>query len=407
MTTRDPVDTTGDERHMRRALQLAERGRATSRPNPAVGCVIVADGEVVGEGWHRRAGSVHAEIAALEAAGSAAGDATAYVTLEPCGHHGRTPPCVDALIEADVARIVYGAADPVHGGAGRLRAAGIVVESGVCERAVRVQNEVFFRVAESGRPHVTVKLAQTVDGRAAAGDGSSRWITSRQARAAGHELRASADAVLVGSGTVLSDDPRLDVRHVPAPLGQPRPVVVDARGRIPPASAIVRAGSIVMTTSGSSSAWRQRIEKVGSEVVIVGPGAPTASATEPGSDITSDSTSGPATRTGSTGVDLHASLLRLLERDVHAVLVEGGPTVAAGLLRRDLVDRLVVFVAPALLGTGGIASVGALDVATVGDRRRFQFDEISRVGPDIKLVARPRGDRKDGGSGAAGRSHPG
>ncbi|MDQ4130012.1 MAG: bifunctional diaminohydroxyphosphoribosylaminopyrimidine deaminase/5-amino-6-(5-phosphoribosylamino)uracil reductase RibD, partial [Actinomycetota bacterium] len=225
-----------DEVHMRRALELAERGRVTVRPNPMVGCVLVRDSTVVGEGWHERAGGPHAEIVALRAARGRAHGATAYVTLEPCAHPGRTGPCADALIAAGVERVVYGLDEPsrrAQGGAQRLRAAGVRVRGGVLASEACQQNEVFVHFHRTGRPFLTLKLAQTLDGRVAARDGSSRWITSPEARTAVHALRARMDAVLVGSGTVLADDPELTVRAGSPPPVQPRPVVFDARGRTP------------------------------------------------------------------------------------------------------------------------------------------------------------------------------
>ncbi|MCA1711870.1 MAG: bifunctional diaminohydroxyphosphoribosylaminopyrimidine deaminase/5-amino-6-(5-phosphoribosylamino)uracil reductase RibD [Actinobacteria bacterium] len=352
------------------ALALAARGRHTVRPNPMVGCVISAQRRVVGEGFHERPGRPHAEVVALRAAGAAARGADVHVTLEPCAHVGRTPPCTDALIAAGVARVVY-AMDEVHraatGGADVLRAHGIEVVGGVRAAEARALNEVFVHVQEVGRPFVTVKIAQTLDGRVAARDGSSRWITSAAARRQVHELRALSDGVAVGAGTVVADDPDLSVRHVDALGGQPRPVVLDASGRTPLTARVVRPGAIVLTTAASPAAWREGLSAAGVEVVAV--------------DGVGD---GDEPR-----VDLRVACVALLERDVQALLVEAGPTLTATLVREQLVDRLVVHIAPALMGGDGAPSVAALGVASVTDLRRWHIERVGQLGDDLEVVARP------------------
>jgi diaminohydroxyphosphoribosylaminopyrimidine deaminase / 5-amino-6-(5-phosphoribosylamino)uracil reductase len=284
-----------DAGFLERALELAERGRGTTRPNPVVGAVLVQDGEVVGQGWHERPGGPHAEVAALEAAGERARGATLYVTLEPCAHHGRTPPCADALVAAGVARVVVAAGDPdprTNGqGLGRLRHAGVEVElaDGEVEWRARVQNEGFRRWAAEGRPFVVYKAAVTLDGRVSVP--GSRWVTGDESRRRVHELRASVDAVAVGMGTVRADEPRLDARGVDA-LRQPRRLAF-GRGPLP---------------EGSPLELR----------------------------------SGP----------LEDELRTLAEDDVQSLLLEGGPTLATSFVRAGLVDKLLLFVAPRISGSG-------------------------------------------------------
>lgn len=326
---------------MGRALALAERGRHTVSPNPLVGCVLVRDGEVVGEGWHYRAGGDHAEVAALRAAGDRAAGATAYVTLEPCAHTGRTGPCADALLAAGVTRVVAALADPdplARGGSEALRAAGVDVEFGLCEAAARRQNEVFLHGLGAGRPFVVLKAAVSIDGRIAASDGTSRWLTGAAARRRAHLLRAEADAVLVGSGTVLTDDPALTVR-LPRYRGpQPLRVVLDRRGRVPH-GARVRDGA-----------------------------APTLVCDLP---------------------DLKAVLAELWESGARSVLVEGGAQVAAAFARDGLVDKLVVHVAPLLLGDSGRPLLAGTGPATLADAHRWRLQAVERLGGDALLTLYP------------------
>lgn len=362
------TDDAEDAAYMARALDLAARGAATVHPNPMVGCVIVRDGEVVGEGWHEAPGGPHAEIAALRQAGSHARGATAYVTLEPCAHHGRTGPCAPALVEAGIERVVHAVDDPnpaAIGGAQVLRDAGVEVTSGVGADQAEEQNAAFLHRHRTGRPLVTLKTAQTLDGRVAARDGTSRWITSEAARTEAHRLRAASDAVLVGSGTVLADDPRLDVRHVDPHRGQPRPVVLDRRGRTPADAQVARPGAIVIT-GRDADVLRERLTPHDVEVVEVTPG-------EDG------------------GVALTRVLEALAARDVHALLVEGGPTVAAAFARQGLVDRYVLHLAPSLLGGDGRPSLAPPGAPTVDDRWRLEITSVRRLGPDLEVVARPAG----------------
>jgi diaminohydroxyphosphoribosylaminopyrimidine deaminase / 5-amino-6-(5-phosphoribosylamino)uracil reductase len=324
-----------DARWMARALELAARGRGLTSPNPMVGAVIVAHGQAVGEGFHAGAGGPHAEIVALAAAGARARGATLYVTLEPCNHQGRTPPCVPALIAAGVARVVAAARDPnprvQGGGAAALRAAGIAVVLGEGEEAARDLNRAFFTAMTRLRPHVTLKAAMTLDGKIAAHDGTSRWITGEEARTEAHRLRSEADAVVVGIGTALADDPALDVR-----LGTPWPrepwrVVVDSRARLPVTARLIGAGkpgrALVAVTDAAPAERVALLEARGVTVV--------------------------ACKSAGGRVDLADLAGRLLAFDVIALLLEGGGELAAGFLAADLVDRVALFVAPRLLGGAG------------------------------------------------------
>jgi diaminohydroxyphosphoribosylaminopyrimidine deaminase/5-amino-6-(5-phosphoribosylamino)uracil reductase len=329
--------TPADEALLRRTLELAERGRRTSSPNPVVGCVLVRDGSVLAEGWHERRGEEHAEAMALRLAGDARG-ATAYVSLEPCSHHGRTPPCADALIAAGVVRVVIAEVDPsakVDGkGIERLRAAGVEIEmaGGELAAAARRQNAAFRTFSLLGRPHVTYKAAASLDGRTATAAGESQWISSPESRRLVHEWRAAADAVAVGSGTALRDRPQLTARDVDPPAQrQPLRVVFDRSGRI------------------DAAAWDG----------VVARGDPAA------------------------------ELAALAGRDVTSVLVEGGATLAAGLLAAGLIDRIALFVAPLVLGDGPGLFAGWA-AKTLDEAPAAVHLEARPVGPDILLVAELR-----------------
>ncbi len=320
MTTA-PADATAptgetDARWMRRALAVAESARGTTRPNPFVGAVLVADDVEVAHGATGPAGTAHAEVRALDAAGDAASGATLYVTLEPCAHVGRTPPCTQAVLHAGIARVVIGLADPnplAAGGTEDLRAAGVEVETGVLADRVAAQQEVFVTTTRTGRPHLTLKIAQTVDGTTRPDHPGRGWITGPDARRRVHGLRADADAILVGSGTALADDPALTVRDVAPGPRPPRPVVVDRRGRLPMDRQVVRTGTIVVTAATSETSWRDGLAQQGVTVVVAD--------------------------------DLRDGLSALLDHDVTAVLAEPGTTLGGALVADDLVDRLLLHVA--------------------------------------------------------------
>ncbi|WP_221585898.1 bifunctional diaminohydroxyphosphoribosylaminopyrimidine deaminase/5-amino-6-(5-phosphoribosylamino)uracil reductase RibD [Microbacterium sp. G2-8] len=328
---------------MRRALELAARGRQTR--NPQVGAVILSPGgDVIAEGWHHGAGTAHAEVDALShlAHGDARG-ATAIVTLEPCSHTGRTGPCTEALIAAGVARVVYALDDPGEhegGGAARLRAAGIEVEGGALEDEARAFLDPWLTARRLGRPHVTVKWAQSLDGRAAAADGSSQWITGPVARADVHRRRAEADAIVAGTGTVLADDPALTARDGEQLLPhQPVPVIIGSREV--PADARIRRH----------------------------PHAPIVHRTH----------------------DLAAVLDDLADRGLHRVFVEGGPTLASAFLAAGLADRVLAYIAPTLIG-GPRAALTDLGVETIAGQRRLAIDAVERLGDDLLVIALPEGE---------------
>jgi diaminohydroxyphosphoribosylaminopyrimidine deaminase/5-amino-6-(5-phosphoribosylamino)uracil reductase len=349
---------------MQRALELAERGRFTVSPNPMVGCVIVTDGQVVGEGWHEAPGRPHAEVAALTAAGAAARGATAYTTLEPCTHTGRTPPCVDALVRAGVSRVVIACADPnpvASGGAEALRHAGFAVEVGLLREEAERLNEVFFHGVRTHRPFVWLKSAVSLDGRVAAADGSSQWLTGAAARRRGHELRGRVDAVLVGSGTVLADDPQLTVRLDGWRARQPSRVVLDGRGRSPAAARV--------------------FDGQARSVVLVAPGVRPDALLRAGVDVVE-------VPTGADGhLDPPAVLSALWARGVRSVLVEGGPTVVSAFLTSGCYERVVVHVAPLLLGEHGRPAVFG-GPPTLAVAPRLVLEDVERVDGDAILQLR-------------------
>jgi diaminohydroxyphosphoribosylaminopyrimidine deaminase / 5-amino-6-(5-phosphoribosylamino)uracil reductase len=359
-----------DEGWMARAVALAEGGRGATSPNPMVGAVLVRDGRVVGEGFHQAAGRAHAEVEALAAAGAAAAGATCYVSLEPCAHQGRTPPCADALVAAGVARVVAAMTDPdprVDGaGLARLRAAGVRVEVGVGAEPAAEQNAAYLTHRRLGRPRVTLKAAASLDGKVAAPDGTSQWITGPAARADGHRLRAEADAVAVGAGTALADDPRLTVR-LPGHAGrQPLRVLVDAAGRVGADGHLFdgEAETLVATTTAAPAAAVDAWKAAGAEVMVCA--------------------SAPA------GVDLADLALALGARGVLELLVEGGPRLQASLWAAGLADRLVWYLAP--LAIGGDAAPGLLGGAgatTLAEARRLRLASVDRLGDDLRVIAYP------------------
>jgi diaminohydroxyphosphoribosylaminopyrimidine deaminase/5-amino-6-(5-phosphoribosylamino)uracil reductase len=366
------TDPGTDEAWMGRAVALAEGGRGATSPNPMVGAVLVRDGRVVGEGFHQAAGRAHAEAAALAAAGAAAAGATCYVTLEPCAHHGRTPPCADALVAAGVARVVAAMVDPdprVDGaGLARLRAAGVEVVTGTGAEAAAEQNAAYLTHRRLGRPRVTLKAAASLDGKVAAPDGTSRWITGPAARADGHRLRAEADAVLAGAGTALADDPRLTVRMGGHAGRQPLRVLADATGRVAPGGHLFdgEAPTLVATTPTAPAAAVDAWKLAGAEVLIC------KEAPDGG------------------GVDVEDLLRALAARGVLELLVEGGPTLQASLWAAGLADRLVWYLAPlAIGGAGAPGLLGGAGVATLADARHLRLASVDRLGDDLRVVAYP------------------
>lgn len=359
-----------DEAHLRAALALAARGLGNTWPNPAVGCVIVRDGAVVGRGWTAPGGRPHAETEALKRAGAAARGATAYVTLEPCCHWGRTPPCADALVAAGVARVVVAMRDPdprVDGaGLARLRAAGIAVSVGLLEAEARALNAGFLKRLTRNLPLVTLKLATTLDGRIATRTGESQWITGAEARRMAHALRGRHDAVLVGSGTALADDPDLSCR-IPGYAAVPTVrVVADARLRLPPTARMLREGQgpvWVATRPGHPDAVLEPLRAAGAEIVEV-PEAEGAHGVP-------------------LGLDPAALLRALAARGLTRVLAEGGAALGAGLLRAGLVDRLAWFHAPGIIGADGRAALDALPLEVLSAMPRYRRTALALPGADL------------------------
>jgi diaminohydroxyphosphoribosylaminopyrimidine deaminase/5-amino-6-(5-phosphoribosylamino)uracil reductase len=355
--------STADHAHMARALQLAARGLFTTSPNPRVGCVIVQNGRVVGEGWHKRAGTPHAEIQALRAAGEATRGATVYVTLEPCSHHGRTPPCAEALIEAGVGRVVAAMTDPnplvAGGGIAMLTLAGIRAEVGLLESDARALNPGFISRMTRQRPWVRLKTASTLDGKTALANGASQWITGEAARADVQKLRARACAILTGSGTVLADNPRMNVRDFD--IGrQPMRVVVDSALRTPRDAAILPA---LVACHHAAPAARAALEQAGAEVVEL-----------PGAD---------------GRVDLLALLMLLAQRGVNELHVEAGAALNGALLAAGLVDEWVAYLAPMAVGDSARGLFAHPPLATLADAARFRLADVRQLGDDLRLTLLP------------------
>jgi diaminohydroxyphosphoribosylaminopyrimidine deaminase/5-amino-6-(5-phosphoribosylamino)uracil reductase len=349
-----------DETHLARALELAARGLYTTDPNPRVGCVVAREDRVLGEGWHVRAGEAHAEVLALCAAGAQARGATAYVTLEPCNHTGRTPPCADALIAAGVARVVCCSRDPNHrvagGGVERLQAAGIPVSVGTLEAAARALNVGFFSRMERRRPFIRLKLAMSLDARTAPASGARAWITSEAARADVQSLRARSSAILTGAGTVRSDDPRLDVRLAYGSwIRQPLRVLLDPMLSCPATAKLFDGGGAL---------------------VFAAPDAP---------ERDQDRAQVERVARAAGGLDLNAVIARLTELEVNELLVECGARLAGSFVLSHLVDELVLYVAPALLGAD---AAPLLHVSGLGppSLSAFEFKDVQRVGPDLRLI---------------------
>jgi diaminohydroxyphosphoribosylaminopyrimidine deaminase/5-amino-6-(5-phosphoribosylamino)uracil reductase len=356
MTTTDQ-----DEAHMERALELAARGLYTTDPNPRVGCVVVRDGVVVGEGWQVRAGEPHAEVLALRAAGPQARGATLYVTLEPCSHTGRTPPCADALIAAGVARVVCASVDPnprvAGGGIERLRAAGIGVSVGACAARARELNVGFFSRHERGRPWVRLKLAMSLDARTAPAGGGQVWISSEAARADVQTLRARSSAVLTGAGTVRTDDPKLDVRLAYGPwIRQPLRIVLDPMLTCPSGAKVFHGGG----------AWVFALEDAPAR----------ADAGHPVERVPR----------AAGGLDLNAVIGRLTGLEVNELLLECGPRLAGAFIRSRLVDELVLYVAPKLLGADAAPLLHVSGLGGADSLPEFEFRDVQRIGPDLRIT---------------------
>ena len=359
-----------DHAYMARALQLAERGLYTTTPNPRVGCVIVKDNKIIGEGWHQKAGSPHAEINALMQAGMAAQGATVYVTLEPCSHHGRTPPCADALIGTGVARVVAAMQDPnpnVSGsGLARIKAAGVTVECGLMETQARTLNEGFIKRMVLGLPLLRVKTASSLDGKTALSTGESKWITGEAARADVHRLRARSCAILTGIGTVLADNPQMNVRGVDSAastsLRQPIKVIVDSTLQTPPESKILQGTKTIIACVAPDTKKVAALETSGAEILCL-----------PGVD---------------GKVDLHALLSRLAQKGMNEVMTEAGPRLNGALLAAGLVDEWVQYLAPCLLGNTARPLFELAEPASMTQRLNWQLADQRQIGSDLRLIWR-------------------
>ena len=350
--------TTLDARFMRRALALAERGAGNVAPNPMVGAVVTVDGRIVGEGWHAQYGQEHAEVVALRNAGELARGATLYVTLEPCNHTGKTPPCVTAIIAAGIRRVVYAIDDPspiAEGGATTLRAAGIVVDSGEMAEAATELNQPFLFAAKGAkRPWVTLKLALSLDGAVVDASRERGWLTGPRARKAVHFMRARADAIGVGIGTALADDPMLSVRDAPTPRIAPARVVFDRAARLPLDSQLVKSASttrLIVITAGRSVSRETALTAAGADVI----------------------------RTQ----DIDAGLEALRDRGIRHLLVEGGAVVASALMAAGLVDRLIIFRAPVILGHDAINAFSGVAPQRAHSARRLRVISRKSFGPDL------------------------
>ncbi|MBI2311949.1 MAG: bifunctional diaminohydroxyphosphoribosylaminopyrimidine deaminase/5-amino-6-(5-phosphoribosylamino)uracil reductase RibD [Betaproteobacteria bacterium] len=357
--------TADDHAFMAEALQLAERGLNTTTPNPRVGCLVVRDGQVIGRGFHERAGLPHAEVLALGEAGALARGATLYLNLEPCSHHGRTPPCADAVIDAGVARVVAAMQDPNPAVAGtgfrQLRDAGVAVDCGLMEADARDLNIGFVSRMTRGRPWVRMKVAASLDGRTALSNGRSQWITGEAARTDAHRLRARSCAVLTGFGTVRDDDPQLTVRRV-ATSRQPLRVVVDSRLETPAGARVLAGGGALVFAAVNDGARIRAIESTGANVILL----PDAAGK----------------------VDLGAMMAELGRREINEVLVEAGFRLNGSLLEAGVVDELVIYLAPHLLGDQARGMFHLPELTDLSDRRELSIREVRSIGPDLRIVAR-------------------
>ena len=357
--------TAADHEFMGQALQLAGHGLYTTTPNPRVGCVVVAGGMVIGTGWHEKAGLPHAEALALEAAGARARGATLYVNLEPCSHHGRTPPCVDAVIAAGVKRVVAAIQDPnpkvAGAGFSKLREAGITVEHGLKEDEARELNIGFFARMTRGRPWVRVKIAASLDGRTALANGRSRWITGEAARADGHRWRARACAVLTGFGTVRDDDPQLNVRGVDTPR-QPLKIVVDSKFETSPSARLLEDGRTLVAGAVNDAKRIASLKAAGAEVAII--------------------------PNDSGKVELYKLMEELARRELNEIHVEAGTRLNGSLLQAGVVDELLVYLAPRIIGDSGRGMFSLPELTELSQTTALSIREVERIGEDLRILAR-------------------
>jgi diaminohydroxyphosphoribosylaminopyrimidine deaminase / 5-amino-6-(5-phosphoribosylamino)uracil reductase len=354
-----------DRELMQQALALAGRGLYTTTPNPRVGCVVVKDGAIVGTGWHEKAGLPHAEVLALKAAGERARGGTLYVNLEPCSHHGRTPPCVDAIVPAGIRRVVAAMQDPnpkvAGAGFAKLRAAGIEVESGLMEEEARELNIGFIARMTRGRPWVRMKIAASLDGRTALANGQSQWITGEAARADGHRWRARACAILTGHGTVRDDDPQLNVRGIDTPR-QPLKIVVDSRFETPLSARLLRDGKTLIAGAVNAEVRIAALRKAGADTVVI-----------------------PNDR---GKVELFKLMEELARRELNEIHVEGGSRLNGSLLQAGVVDELLVYLAPGVIGDSGRGMFDLPELTELPQTRALEIREVERIGEDLRILAR-------------------
>jgi diaminohydroxyphosphoribosylaminopyrimidine deaminase/5-amino-6-(5-phosphoribosylamino)uracil reductase len=357
--------TAADREFMRQALELAERGLYSTTPNPRVGCVIVMDGAIVASGWHEKAGLPHAEALALKAAGERASGATLYLNLEPCSHHGRTPPCADAIVASGIKRVVAAMQDPnpkvAGAGFAKLRAAGIEVEHGLMEDEARELNIGFVARMTRGRPWVRMKIAASLDGRTALANGKSQWITGEAARADGHRWRARACAILTGHGTVRDDDPQLNVRGVDTPR-QPLKIVVDSRFETSPTARLLKDGKTLVAGAVNEARSIAALKHAGADTVII-----------------------PNDR---GKVELFKLMEELARRELNEIHVEGGTRLNGSLLQAGVVDELLLYLAPRIIGDSGRGMFDLPELSNLSQAKGLKIRELERVGEDIRIVAR-------------------
>lgn len=357
-----------DKRFMTRAIELAKQGQYSAKPNPCVGCVIVQNKQIVGEGWHEKAGEAHAEVHALKQAGELAENATAYVTLEPCSHHGRTPPCANALIEAGVVNVVVAMQDPnplVSGeGVSTLREAGIDVYVGLFEEQAVALNKTFIHKMTTGKPYVMSKVAMSLDGKTAMASGESQWITGATAREDVHRLRAQSDVVLTGVGTILADNPKLTARDGLGgfPVRQPRIVVLDSQLKTPPDAVVLTndVNTTILTCSDNEQA-KQALIEAGCHVEVVAADA-------------------------NGQVDLQAVQAWLNEPSINSVMIEAGALLNGACLQAGIVDELIVYMAPSALGDDARGAFSMPTVTQLSDQVQLTYSQMETLGDDIKLT---------------------
>lgn len=368
--------TADDNRFMSRALELAEKGRYSTKPNPCVGCVLVQGEQIVAEGWHQKAGEPHAEVVALKQAGSLAQGATAYVTLEPCSHHGRTPPCAEALIKAGVVKVVVAMKDPNPLVSGRgiavLREAGIDVSVGLLQEQAVQLNRAYCLKMKSSKPHIISKVAMSLDGKTAMASGESQWITDVPARQDVHRLRAEVDAVLTGVGTILADDPQLSARDGVADLmvTQPRIIVIDSKLKTPLEAAILANETNVTILTCSADDYKAKaLRKAGCRVEVL-----------------------PSNKRGR--VDLRAVDKWLTVQSINSVLIEAGAVLNGACLKAGMIDELVIYIAPSVLGSAARGAFAINDLTELSERIQLSFVGMEAIGADIKLSYKTKLDRK-------------